>query len=292
MTAAAIMLVMGVGDLLLGARSLAAAGAGDVATATPPRGTGPAAVRRSALDWIVVAAAWLVAAVALVLVTSLPWLGAAVAVAVALLASVLLESRGRVLPLLGCAVVVIAIAVAVVFDTTAVVEGSLLDELVAGSALAGGSLSASVLVIAASALVFIGATSNTLVRAVVGAARGADRVADADAAPPAPDTESWQLLRRGRELGVLRKRESAPVVWGFRGGRIVGPLERVLVFAALLAGVPVVIAGLVAAKGVVRFPEISADRGGGVKAEEFLVGTLCSFLLAALAALAVLVRSV
>ena len=75
-----------------------------------------------------------------------------------------------------------------------------------------------------------------------------------------------------------------------RGGRIVGPLERALVFASLLAGMPVVIAGLVAAKGVVRFPEISADRVGGTKAEEFLVGTLCSFLLASLAVLTVVVR--
>lgn len=290
MTAAAIMLVMGLGDVVLGARSLAARER-DAGSATPHLGVAPASERRTALDWVLVAATWLAAAAALVLATGLPWLAAAAAVAVALVATVLLASRGRLLPLVGCAVVVIAIAVAVVLDTSPVAAGSALDELVADSALAGGPLSPSVLVIAAAALVFLGGTSNSLVRAVVGAARGADRQPAAEHGAPAPDRESWQLLRRGRELAVVRKRASAPTVSGFRGGRIVGPLERVLVFAALLAGVPVVIAGLVAAKGVVRFPEISADRGGGVKAEEFLVGTLCSFLLAALAALAVLVQS-
>jgi hypothetical protein len=91
-------------------------------------------------------------------------------------------------------------------------------------------------------------------------------------------------------LGVVQKAEPTAIASGFRGGRIVGPLERLLVFASLVAGMPVVIAGLVAAKGVVRFPEISADRSGGTKAEEFLVGTLCSFLLASLAVLAVVMR--
>lgn len=289
MTAAAIMLVMGVGDLVRGARSLAAAPSSDEAHAATSRGLGQATAQHTRLDWVLIAAAWLLAAAALLFATDLPWLSAVIAVAVAAAASVLLASRNRALPLVGCAVVVIAVAVTVVLDTSAVAEGSAIAELLAGSALEGSSLSPSVLVIAASALVFLGGTSNSLVRAVVGAARGSDR-RPASAAPDR-DPESWQLLRRGRELAVVRKSEAVPASSGFRGGRIVGPLERVLVFAALLAGVPVVIAGLVAAKGVVRFPEISADRGGGVKAEEFLVGTLCSLLLAALAALAVLVRS-
>ncbi|MHA7245765.1 hypothetical protein ACX80C_02985 [Arthrobacter tecti] len=36
---------------------------------------------------------------------------------------------------------------------------------------------------------------------------------------------------------------------------------------------------LSAAKGLVRFPEISEDRGSGSKAEEFLVGSLASWTL-------------
>lgn len=288
MTAAAIMLVMGVGDLVRGARSLALAPVSDGGSPTTSRGSVHSTARRSALDRVLIAAAWLLTAAALVLTTDLAWQSAVIAIAVAVAASLLLASGSRVLPLIGCALVVIAIAVAVVLDTTAVAEGSPIAALLAESALEGSSPTASVLVIAVSALIFLGGTSNSLVRAVVGAARGSDRRAE----PPDRDPESWRLLRGGRELAVVRKSEALPASSGFRGGRIVGPLERVLVFAALLAAVPVVIAGLVAAKGVVRFPEISADRDGGVKAEEFLVGTLCSLLLAALAALAVLVRSV
>ena len=48
------------------------------------------------------------------------------------------------------------------------------------------------------------------------------------------------------------------------------------------------IAAVIAAKGVVRFPEISRDEGGG-KAEEFLIGSLASWTLAVLAA-ALLIR--
>ncbi len=287
MTAAAIMFVVGVGDLLRGARSLAATHTSDGGSAPTSRAPERATRRRTALDWALIAAAWLLAAAALLLATGLPLLSAVVAVVVAVTASVLIASPRRVLPLVGCAVVVIAIAVAVVLDTSAVAERSPIAVLLAGSALEGSSLTPSVLVIAAAALVFLGGTSNSIVRAVVGAARGSDRRAES----PDRDPESWQLLRRGRELAVVRKSQAVPASSGFRGGRIVGPLERVLVFAALLAAVPVVIAGLVAAKGVVRFPEISADRDGGAKAEEFLVGTLCSLLLAALAALVVLVRS-
>ena len=80
-------------------------------------------------------------------------------------------------------------------------------------------------------------------RAVVGAARGTDDRVE----PPPAEPESWRLLLRGRELAAVRRAEPSRFASGFRGGRIVGPLERVLVFASLVAGMPVVIAGLVAA---------------------------------------------
>ena len=66
------------------------------------------------------------------------------------------------------------------------------------------------------------------------------------------------------------------------GGRIIGPLERLLIVFLALAGAPTLIAALLAAKGIVRFPEISADRGTGSKAEEFLIGSLTSWGLAGL----------
>ncbi|MBO3725218.1 beta-carotene 15,15'-monooxygenase [Actinomyces bowdenii] len=66
-----------------------------------------------------------------------------------------------------------------------------------------------------------------------------------------------------------------------RGGRWIGPLERILILLLAGAGANEAVAAIVAAKGVIRFPEISKDEGGR-KAEEFLVGSLASWTLAAL----------
>ncbi|MDN5693192.1 MAG: hypothetical protein L0G62_05275, partial [Micrococcaceae bacterium] len=56
---------------------------------------------------------------------------------------------------------------------------------------------------------------------------------------------------------------------------------RVLMVVLGLAHAWPVVAALMAAKGLVRFPEISADRGEGSRAEEFLVGSLASWGIAA-----------
>jgi hypothetical protein len=71
-----------------------------------------------------------------------------------------------------------------------------------------------------------------------------------------------------------------PVISDLKGGRLIGPLERILIVALTLAGAFPVVAGLLAAKGIVRFPEISADGEGGSKAEYFLVGSLVSWAVA------------
>ncbi len=73
----------------------------------------------------------------------------------------------------------------------------------------------------------------------------------------------------------------------FKGGRLIGPLERVMVFALTLSGAFTLIAAVLAAKGIVRFPEISRDSGTGARAEYFLVGSLVSWSVALGAALLV-----
>lgn len=75
---------------------------------------------------------------------------------------------------------------------------------------------------------------------------------------------------------------------GLKGGRYIGPVERILMAGLGLAGAYPVVAALMAAKGIVRFPEISADAGKGSRAEEFLVGSLTSWALAFMAAVLVL----
>ncbi|VEI14743.1 Uncharacterised protein [Actinomyces viscosus] len=71
-----------------------------------------------------------------------------------------------------------------------------------------------------------------------------------------------------------------------RGGRWIGPLERILILLLASVEAPAAVAAIVAAKGVIRFPEISKDEGGQ-KAEEFLIGSFASWILAILGAVAV-----
>lgn len=68
-----------------------------------------------------------------------------------------------------------------------------------------------------------------------------------------------------------------------RGGRWIGPLERILILLLASVEAPAAIAAIVAAKGVIRFPEISQDKAGQ-KAEEFLIGSFVSWILAVLGA--------
>ena len=68
---------------------------------------------------------------------------------------------------------------------------------------------------------------------------------------------------------------------GLSGGRWIGPLERLLIVLMAASGPQAAIAAIIAAKGVIRFPEISKDEAGQ-KAEEFLVGSFASWILAVL----------
>jgi hypothetical protein len=76
-----------------------------------------------------------------------------------------------------------------------------------------------------------------------------------------------------------------------RGGRVIGPLERVLIFGLGLAGQATAAALVIGAKGLLRYPELNNLRGeqgaGGTSArpidvvtEYLLIGSLTSWLLA------------
>lgn len=72
-----------------------------------------------------------------------------------------------------------------------------------------------------------------------------------------------------------------------RGGLWIGLLERLAVSGCILLGYPAGIAVVVAIKGLGRFSTLQGAPVGGVS-ERFLVGTLTSYLWAALMALAAL----
>lgn len=95
------------------------------------------------------------------------------------------------------------------------------------------------------------------------------------------------LLLSGRELDDEGSATGAVPTSRLKGGRVIGPLERIFIMVLTVVDAYHVIAALMAAKGIVRFPEISAEAKRdpetsemGTKAEEFLVGSLASWGLA------------
>ena len=88
----------------------------------------------------------------------------------------------------------------------------------------------------------------------------------------------WVLVR------ALFKHISPPTTPGvLRGGTWIGILERLLITGGILVGSPEVIAVVIAVKGLGRYPELretEQELRGGV-AERFIIGTLTSFLWAA-----------
>ncbi|GAT74784.1 hypothetical protein [Microbacterium hydrocarbonoxydans] len=98
----------------------------------------------------------------------------------------------------------------------------------------------------------------------------ADSSADATVLPPAETPQAGADAAQ-----AVADRRS-----GFKGGRLIGPLERMLVLILTLAAAYPVLAAMLAAKGIVRFPEISRDGETGARAEYFLVGSLVSWVIA------------
>ena len=148
---------------------------------------------------------------------------------------------------------------------------------------------------------------NHLITAILQCARGraSDQVPgwiNAPVLPAMPDVTPEEGDDREEEsevveasvisgaLPVLGVEVDEEEVTALRGGRWIGPLERLLIIVLAGAGAEVAIAAVVAAKGVIRFPEISQD-STGEKAEEFLIGSVSSWILAALVAMLIRVVS-
>lgn len=85
-----------------------------------------------------------------------------------------------------------------------------------------------------------------------------------------------RLVLNGAGPGVLASAKT------LKGGRILGPLERSFIFAMALSGQFTAVGAVIAAKGILRFPEISRADDDGNMAEYVLVGSFVSWLLALL----------
>ncbi len=121
-------------------------------------------------------------------------------------------------------------------------------------------------------VVLLAVPANRVVADILAVARHSSQV---DGKAVAADREPSQ------ESGKQGEMESS-----MRGGRWIGPLERILILLLASVEAPAAIAAIVAAKGVIRFPEISQDKAGQ-KAEEFLIGSFASWILAVLGAVTI-----
>ncbi|MFI8633436.1 hypothetical protein ACIGEP_12650 [Microbacterium sp. NPDC077663] len=168
------------------------------------------------------------------------FVGAAVAVAWVLATPGSTGGRTGLWPLVVIAVVAL---VAVAFQGVRVDQGPIGALWPADSPL--GVVSADVAVFVLGAVVFLVESGNVVVRTAL---RGGDVATDSPT--------------------------------GLKGGRLIGPLERILVFALTVTGAFTLLAAVLAAKGIVRFPEISRDSAIGTRAEYFLIGSLVSWVTA------------
>ena len=91
------------------------------------------------------------------------------------------------------------------------------------------------------------------------------------------------VLAATRTLNPAREGTPSDPATRLKGGRLLGPMERLLIVALALAGQVVAATVVVAAKGLLRFPELQARREQERihrLTEYFLVGSFASWLVA------------
>ena len=232
-------------------------------------------------------ALWIGIAVAGVLLLVIAALGGAylfalIGIALAVLWSWLLPLEGRprlsFWPAVLLAVVVVAAVVLMpVRRTTGLFPGH-------GLATPLGPIGFDLLMLAVGVFAVLLESGNVIVRAALIGER-AELPADVEPGdgPPAEAVHGLvpaPVLDPGTPTAPTPSRAAPTADPGFRGGRLIGPLERVIVLLLTLFAAYPLLAAMLAAKGIVRFPEISRDGANGARAEYFLVGSLVSWVVA------------
>lgn len=139
-----------------------------------------------------------------------------------------------------------------------------------------GTLSLDKALLTIGVVLFLLESANIIVRTALTDEMTRDELTHDAATMDAPATPS---ANAGGEASTVLAQPKKTL----KGGRLIGPLERVLVFTLTLSGIYTILAAILAAKGIVRFPEISRD-GDGNRAEYFLVGSMVSWVIALAAA--------
>ena len=148
------------------------------------------------------------------------------------------------------------------------------------------SISLATVIAAAAVAVFLTRSGNIIALAALGRSHREDDSEGGNAGTTTLQPRNqWELIVRSKRVASVRAAGEPEPGPALKGGRLIGPLERLLIVVLAFSGAPAIIAALAAAKGIVRFPEIAEDRGSGSKAEEFLVGSLASWTLSVIAVL-------
>ncbi|GAB3600820.1 hypothetical protein [Microbacterium tumbae] len=140
-----------------------------------------------------------------------------------------------------------------------------------------GPISFDLAVLVIGVVAFLLESGNLVVRAALS---GEHTWRPDDAGIAAAPEEIGKPQETETETETETESRPAPPRGGFKGGRLIGPLERVIVFMLTLTAAYPILAAMLAAKGIVRFPEISKDGETGARAEYFLVGSLVSWVIA------------
>ncbi|MGN8027567.1 hypothetical protein [Microbacterium sp. 22242] len=147
-----------------------------------------------------------------------------------------------------------------------------------------GPIGFDLLVLAVGVFAVLLETGNVIVRAaLIGEQAQLPAEVEPGDGPPAEAVHGLvpaQSVDPGAPTAPEPSQPGSAVDPGFRGGRLIGPLERVIVLLLTLFAAYPLLAAMLAAKGIVRFPEISRDGASGARAEYFLVGSLVSWVVA------------
>lgn len=224
-----------------------------------------------------VAAGWLILAVATVVFLGAPvWAVIASAViAVAWLPTMTADDARRppvgVWPAVALAVVLLILLA--VDPTANALQGPLVDALDASASSVLRDTPAAVLVLVVGGATFLLESGNVITRAALH--RDGFRSPEPVDEHSTPQRPRWSLSRSRTAESPAEK----PIP-DLRGGRAIGPLERLAIAGLVLVGAYAIVGAVLAGKGIVRFPEISKDSASGSKAEYFLVGSLTSWTIA------------
>ena len=95
-------------------------------------------------------------------------------------------------------------------------------------------------------------------------------------------TEKFNKEVKSSGLEISSSGESFDIGKYVKTGRLIGIIERMIIYLSILGGIPILAGFVVTAKGIIRYKEIDDKNNNSVSVELVLVGTLLSVSIAVL----------